>query len=86
MFNSELVNCDAASVVEAILNQQIKCFIFDSWLFLPCVRLARVSLHVLAQRQRLYATSLGWNSWRWQTLPLMPPVPVYTLQEECVGP
>lgn len=31
----------------------IKCFIFDSWLFLPCVRLALVSLHALAHRQRL---------------------------------
>lgn len=77
--------CDAVPEDEAILNQGIKCFIFDSWLFLPRVRRAGLRLHALVQRQRLCAQS-RWNSWRWQTLPLMPPVPVCTLQEECVGP
>lgn len=67
-----------------LLNHQIKCFIFHFWLFLPCVSLARVNLHVLGKSERLCAMLQGWNSWRWQTLLLLPPVPVSTLQEDAL--
>lgn len=37
---------------------------------------ATADVPALAKSERLCGVLLGWNSWRWQTLLLLPPVPV----------